>query len=215
MRHHSLGLLGASIVVGSGLWLACGGSDGANDALTATDTEAGTGLPEAGTSDTSTSANDAASGTDTGTGQQDSGGDGGIDPPDAGPGGTTSTIKCGSTTCAIPAQTCCVDTLPGNMTAYGCATTCPGLDAGGGGGIDTAALKCSGQANCAAGTVCCVRQVNNAAASECKASCAGTEAQLCDVNVAASGCNGNTCSNNNIGDWNLPPSYATCGGKGN
>ena len=215
MHRHTLAFLGASIVVGSSLWLACGGSSGANDGLTATDTEAGTVLPEAGTSDTSTSGNDAASGTDTGTGNQGAGADGGIDPPDAGPGGTTSVIHCGSTTCAIPAQTCCVDTLPSNATAYGCAATCAGLDGGAGVGVDTAALKCSSQANCAAGTVCCVRQVNKAAASECKATCDVNEAQLCDVNAAASGCTGTSCSNNNIGDWNLPDSYATCGGKGN
>ena len=212
MRRHTVGLLGASIVLGSGLWLACGGSDGANDPLTATDTDAGTVLPESGTTDTGTSGNDAASGTDTGTGQQ--GADGGVDPPDAGPGGTTTVINCGSTTCSIPAQTCCVDNLANNMTAYGCAATCAGLDAGA--GIDTAALKCSAQANCAAGTVCCVRQVgNNGAASECKATGGGNEAQLCDVNAAVPGCTGSTCSNNNIGDWNLPDTYATCGGKGN
>lgn len=217
MHRRTLGLLAASIVAGSGLWLACGGSDGANDPLTATDTEAGTGLPEAGTKDTSTPPNDAASGTDTGTGNQEAGGgDGGIDPPDAGPGGTTTVINCGSTSCAIPAQTCCIDTLGGGMTAYGCATTCAGLDAGGNGNNDTAALKCSAQANCAAGTVCCVRQVgNNGAASECKATCGGNEAQLCDVTAAVPGCTGSTCSNDKIGDWNLPDTYATCGGKGN
>jgi len=216
MHRRTLGLLGASVIVGSGLWLACGGSEGGNDLLTATDTEAGTLLVEAGTSDTSTTGNDAASGTDTGTTQQDAGGDGGIDPPDAGPGGTTTVIKCGSTTCAIPAQSCCVDQLPNNMTAYGCAASCPGLGGGGGGGGDTTALKCSGQANCAAGTVCCVRQVNNGATSECKASCTGNQAQLCDPLAAVSGCTGQVCSNGiDFSDWSLPPTYATCGGKGN
>jgi hypothetical protein len=32
-----------------------------------------------------------------------------------------------------------------------------------------------------------------------------------------SGCpmdGGQMCSNANIGDWGLPPTYATCGGKG-
>ena len=222
MRSRTLGLLGASIVIGSGLWLACGGSDGANDPLTATDTEAGTVVPEGGTTaDTGTSANDAGTGTDTGTVQQEAGGgDGGVNPPDAGPGGTTTILNCGATTCAIPAQACCVDLLGGGMTAFSCATTCAGLDAGAGGNNnDTAALKCSGQANCAAGTVCCVRQVgNNAAASECKATCGGNEAQLCDVAAVPTGCaagQGNACSNNNIGDWALPQSFATCGGMGN
>lgn len=213
MRRRTLGLLGASILFGSGLWLACGGSDGANDGLTTPTPEAGAPLPEAGNGDTSTGG-DAAAGTDAsdaGTGQP-SGGDGGINPPDAGPGGSTSAINCGSTSCSIPSQNCCVDRLGGNQTAYSCAATCGGIDAG----ADTTALKCSGQANCAIGMVCCVRQLGgNAAASECKATCAGNEAQLCDKSALVTGCVGTTCSNNNIGDWNLPPSYATCGGKGN
>lgn len=215
MRRRTLGLLGASIIVGSGLWLACGGSDGGG-ALTETPTpEAGTVVPEGG-GDTGTTGNDAATGqdaSDAGTGQQEAGGgDGGINPADAGPGGTTSVITCGSTSCSIPAETCCVDRLGGNMTAYGCAAVCPGIDAG----ANTTALKCSGQANCAAGTVCCVRQtVGNGAASECKATCGGNEAQLCDLGAAMSGCTGTMCSNNNVGDWNLPKTYATCGGVGN
>ena len=212
MRGRTLGLLGASIVIGSGLWLACGGSDGGG-ALEARDNDAGTVLPESGTGDTGTSGNDAATGTDAGTGNQEAGGgDGGINPPDAGPGGSTTVINCGATSCSIPAQTCCVDRLGNNMTAYGCATTCPGIDAG----ADTTALKCSSQANCAVGTVCCVSQTgNNGATSECKATCGGNEAQLCDLTAAVSGCTGTTCSKNNIGDWNLPQTYATCGGMGN
>jgi len=215
MRGRTLGLLGASIVLGSGLWLACGGSDGANDALTQPGADGGGVLPEGSTLDTGTGG-DAATGTDAsdaGTGQPEAGGgDGGINPPDAGPGGNTSVITCGSTSCSIPAETCCVDRLGGGMTAYGCAAVCPGVDAG----ADTAALKCSGQANCATGTVCCVRQgAGNSAASECKASCNGNEAQLCDLAAAVSGCTGSTCSKNNIGDWNLPQVYATCGGMGN
>jgi hypothetical protein len=39
---------------------------------------------------------------------------------------------------------------------------------------------------------------------------------LCDPNAAPSGCDaGVQCSSNNIGDWGLPRTYATCGGKGN
>ena len=99
------------------------------------------------------------------------------------------------------------------MTAYGCAATCAGVDAG----VDTTALKCSGQTNCAAGTVCCVQQVGqNGAASECQASCGPKQAQLCAPMATVSGCDaGVACSNNNIGDWNLPQTFATCGGKGN
>lgn len=213
MRRRTLGLLGASVVLGSGLWLACGGSDGANDALTQPAADGGAGLPESSTGDTGTTGNDAASGTDAAAGQKEAGGgEGGINPPDAGPGGTTSVISCGSTSCSIPAEACCVDRISGSMTSYNCASACPGLDAG----ADTIALKCSGQSNCAAGTVCCVRQTgNNGAASDCKPSCTANEAQLCDLAAAVSGCTGAACSSNNIGDWNLPKAYATCGGKGN
>ena len=121
-------------------------------------------------------------------------------------------INCGSTTCAIPAENCCVDHLNG-MTSYSCASVCGAVDAGG----DTIAMKCSGQANCAAGTVCCVEQVGaNGAASQCQPACGPKQAQLCAPMAAVSGCMaGVMCSNTNISDWNLPPSYATCGGQGN
>ncbi len=219
MRKRTLGLLVAAITLGSTVWLACGGSDGAADLTTPPGNDGGD-LPE--TSSTldggggadGSSTTDAADASDDGsTTAEAGGGEGGINPPDAGPGGTTTTIKCGSTTCAIPAQTCCVDRLGAGMTSYACATVCGGVDAGG----DTTALKCSGQANCAAGTVCCVEQVGqNGAASQCQVTCTMNQAQLCDSTATVTGCAvGTMCSNNNIGDWNLPPSYATCGGKGN
>jgi hypothetical protein len=87
---------------------------------------------------------------------------------------------------------------------------------GNGGGGDTAALACSGQANCPAGTVCCVHDAQGGAASECKSACTNGQAQLCDPNAAISGCaNGVKCSSHNISDWNLPATFATCGGVGN
>jgi hypothetical protein len=86
----------------------------------------------------------------------------------------------------------------------------------GGGGGDTASLTCSGQANCVVGTVCCVHETSNGTASECKAKCADNEAQLCDPNAATTGCAaGVKCSNKDIHDWNLPATFATCGGVGN
>jgi hypothetical protein len=85
-----------------------------------------------------------------------------------------------------------------------------------GGGGDTASLTCSGQANCAAGTVCCVQETPSGTASECKTKCADNEAQLCDPSAAVSGCaTGVKCSNHDIHDWNLPATFATCGGVGN
>jgi hypothetical protein len=212
MRTRTLGLLGGSIAMASVLWLACGGSDGAAE-LVGTGNDGG-GQPEASVTAEGGGGADAATGSDGATGSDASdggtttpeagGGDGGIDPPDAGPGGTTTVINCGSTTCAIPTDTCCVDRLGGGMTAYSCATTCPGIAAGG----DTTALKCSGQSNCAAGTVCCVQQVGAAGASSaCQVTCGVNQAQLCAPTAAVSGCGaGVTCSNANI---------ATCGGVGN
>jgi hypothetical protein len=132
-----------------------------------------------------------------------------VNPPDAGPGGNTGSIPCGTTTCAIPAQSCCVSQSD-NGTAYSCSAA----DAGCGGG-DNSALKCSGAANCPPGQVCCVRTTNNGAASDCQTACNGNQAQLCDPKATPTGCDaGVNCSNNNIGDWGLPPTYATCGGKG-
>ncbi len=138
-----------------------------------------------------------------------------MDPPDAGPGGDIANIACGTTTCPIPAETCCVSELAnGGDRSFACVAgaTCPNP----GGGGDVAALKCSSSANCAAGTVCCVSEKDGRAASECKATCGNGEAQLCDRNAPdGGGCpSSDPCSNDNIGDWgNLPRSYATCGGQ--
>lgn len=143
--------------------------------------------------------------------------DGGIDPPNAGPGGDTATIACGATTCPIPAETCCVSEVGGSgNNAFACvaSATCPTVPSGG----ETAALKCTGAANCGPGTVCCIRYNEPRAASECKASCGKNEAQLCDPKAAdGGGCPAaDPCSNDNIGDWGkLPDGFATCGGKGN
>lgn len=222
MRGRNLCLLGATIALGSGLWLACGGSDGGTSDLTTTGDG---GVPEgSSTANADTGVpppnNDAATtpdASDAATAQPEAGGGDGGNPPDAGPGGTTTIISCGSTTCAIPAENCCVDRAVGGAITFACAATCPGPDAG---VVESAALHCSGQSNCAAGTVCCVRQVppNNSAASDCKAACGAKEAQLCSLSAAVSGCaatDAGTCSNANIGDWALPKTFATCGGKGN
>jgi hypothetical protein len=142
--------------------------------------------------------------------------DGGIDPPNAGPGGDTKSIPCGAATCPIPAETCCVSEIANNGdNGYACVAgaTCPSPPGGG----ETASLKCSGAANCAAGTVCCIRWSDPQATSECKTSCANDEAQLCDPKAGdAGGCPpAQPCSNNDIGDWGkLPDSYGTCGGQG-
>jgi hypothetical protein len=139
---------------------------------------------------------------------------------DAGPGGNTSSLTCGSAQCAIPAQVCCVteqrqprDAGGGLVYSYACVmgNSCPMPMNGG-----TNALQCSSAANCAAGTVCCVSQNGQTTTSSCKATCGNNDAQLCDPTAAMTGCSASApCSNNNVGDWGLPPSYATCGGMGN
>ena len=138
---------------------------------------------------------------------------------DGGPGGTTQTLACGGSQCAIPGQSCCV--YPTNPSwTYLCVggSSCPQLDAGGGGGKQGTGLQCSGAANCGQGTLCCVYQdVNKQVVSSCQTSCPPNGAQLCDPNASSSGCapDAGTCSPANIADWGLPKGYATCGGVGN
>ena len=144
--------------------------------------------------------------------------DGGINPDGAGPGGNTSQLACGATSCPIPAETCCVEQVS-NGRSYSCVagSTCPQTSG------DVAALKCSSSANCASGTVCCVTLSNGVVSSECKTSCTpdggrgGDTAQLCDPRAGDSaGCpESQPCSNDNIGDWNLSHAFGTCGGRGN
>lgn len=221
MRSYVLFFLVAS-TGGVLVWAGCG----SDETVAATASEDG----GAGSSSSSSSGSSGPSGSSTSStssggpsdaGQSSSGalgGDGGIDPPDAGPGGDTTKIACGATSCALATDTCCVSELAaGGNNAYACTTTDAGCPPPAGGG-DVVALKCSAQANCPANTVCCVRQTNNGATSECKPACGQNEAQLCDPKALdGGGCTaGNPCSNDNISDWgNLPASFATCGGKGN
>lgn len=219
MRLHHV--LPWAVAVGSGLAVWACGSDGDGNAdLVAQSEDGGAASSSSGATSSSGSSGSSATNKDGGGDGGSSGalgGDGGIDPPDAGPGGSTSAITCGATSCALPAEQCCVSSVPGpGNLSYGCIAAsdagCPQPDGGG----DVTSLKCSAQANCPASTVCCVRQTNNGAASECKATCAGTEAQLCDPNAATTGCAAQIpCSSKNVTDWGLPNTYATCGGKGN
>ena len=89
--------------MGSGLWLACGGADGAG----ALDNATADGGPEGGNADTGGKGNDATAPPGDGASQTEAGGGDGGNNPEAGPGGTTTIITCGSTTCAIPAEACC------------------------------------------------------------------------------------------------------------
>jgi hypothetical protein len=142
------------------------------------------------------------------------------------PGGSTSALSCGTASCVIPGESCCL-TEAGGTFSFACVvgSSCPAAatDAGAGGNGNgqngnTATLQCTSAANCAAGTVCCVSSPNNGATSECKTTCTGDVAQLCDpsASAATTGCAAaQPCSSKNIGDWGLPPTFGTCGGKGN
>lgn len=196
----------ATIGAGAGVWLGCGGTSG--DAFTIPAPDGGEG---------------GANGSSGGPREAGANGvtaDGGVDPASAAPGGDTTSIACGATSCPIPAESCCVTDLPNNGgRSYACVagSSCPAAAGGG----DTTALKCSSAANCAAGTVCCVMQTNGVTTSACQATCVsgkGTDtAQLCDPKAPdGGGCPaGAPCSNDSIGDWGLPKTFATCGGKGN
>ena len=134
---------------------------------------------------------------------------------DAGPGGTTSSLSCGPSTCAIPGQLCCI-AGPAAGPSYACVTgtSCPVVNPGMNPG--SAALACSVGSNCAAGLSCCLDIVNGQSVSTCKASCAASPAQLCDRFISVNGCSvQKPCSNANTNDFGLPATYATCGGVKN
>lgn len=118
-------------------------------------------------------------------------------------------ITCGPQLQCTAAQACCVGQMNGSPS-YSCVNgTCP---------IDQPMLMCAKTADCPMNDVCCVHVQNNTIASACMATCPSTNAwaQLCDPQAMPTGCPmGVMCSNNNIGDWNLPQNFATCGGKGN
>jgi len=159
-------------------------------------------IPDPGAGDAAAST-DAANGTIVGDGGNSS---------TAGPGGSQSTLACGDATCSIPAEVCCVyETSPPKFLCVAGAA-CPAA-AGGSGGT---ALSCSGASNCPSGTVCCVSEVARVVSSQCRVACAKNEAQLCDPTATATGCPSSAaCSSNNVSDWGLPTTYATCGGIGN
>lgn len=154
---------------------------------------------------------------------------GGVNPADAGPGGTTTQLSCGNTSCAIPAQVCCITPTSAGL-AYGCETgTCALPDAGqgnggdggqggnqGGGDVNLVMLSCSDQANCPTGTVCCATRsdaTGTVAACQMGTSCQKDGIQLCDpaAPAATNGCpSGQQCISDNIQDLGLPASFGRC-----
>jgi hypothetical protein len=152
--------------------------------------------------------NDSGGGGDGGGGGDSGGGNDGSVVGDGavGDAGNVS-ISCGSTTCGI-ADTCCVKSQGADAGAFCVTGACPAMQT---------ALKCSKAADCAMGLVCCATiDQNNNVSSTCAATCTGNNsAPLCDPKSDAGCPPMQPCSTNNIGDWNLPNTFGTCGGKGN
>lgn len=140
-------------------------------------------------------------------------------PADAGPGGNTTAIPCGTVICPTSGALCCAYPSSGATGfSYSCVggSTCPIGDAGG--GQTPTVLQCTSTANCTDGKVCCVRpnddnQGAQSSTAVCKASCGANEAQLCDPTATVTGCSPSApCSSANIASWELPSTFATCGG---
>ncbi len=196
----SSGYVVACFVGALTLGAGCGGAT--NTDLVATTSDAGSEAAAQG------------GGSSGGTSGGPGGSNGGINPPGAAPGGDATHLPCGTATCAVPADSCCVADLGNGNLAYSCIAR--GSACGGDAGKNATALGCSAAANCSAGSVCCVNDKNGQTSSSCQPACAKGEAQLCDLKATPSGCAPSVaCSSQNISDWGLSVAYATCGGVGN
>ncbi len=106
--------------------------------------------------------------------------------PIAKPGGNTTSLPCGTMTCAIPTESCCAyhsATQPGLYTGV-CATTCAPPS---GTNDRVATLKCSGPSNCPSSAPrCCYHQMSSGAVeTSCQTSCGSGSADvmLCDPSM--------------------------------
>lgn len=140
---------------------------------------------------------------------------------EAGPGGDTGGMTCGAVRCPTSGAICCAyPSQRGDAFSYLCVggATCPVADAGRGDPQTPTVLGCTTTSNCAIGTVCCIHtnEQNEGAQSStsaCRPTCTDKEAQLCDPAAATTGCAASApCSSENIASWELPPTFATCGG---
>jgi len=143
---------------------------------------------------------------------------------DASPGGDAAVLNCGSESCSLPSQTCCLYDQGGDFSG-GCANGaggCPAEADGGDAGL--VSLGCEVTANCpGSGQICCItHDTNNGTTkSACmlEATCATVtsqhRAELCDPSTADAGCgltHPGPCSSTNVGSWDLPSGFGTCGG---
>jgi hypothetical protein len=121
-------------------------------------------------------------------------------------GGGTA-LTCGTLTCTVPGQTCCVTQSGGQPPfTFACenGSTCSNPNA--------VALQCTSTADCPATEVCCFQQQQGGGSSQCVAQCGGGGTQLCDPHAPNNGgCpQGQQC--NTQGGGGLPGSVGTCGG---
>jgi hypothetical protein len=227
-RRVVVGAVAWSALVSSAVLGACGGDDslaplggddGGSDATTfdANFTDANRGNDSGGTD----------SGRDTGV--ADAGSDATIvddagNFQDASPGGDAAVLNCGGASCNLPEQTCCFYDQGGDFSG-GCANGaggCPAEPDGGDAGL--VSLGCEVTANCpGSGQICCITHDTNdgTTKSGCmlEATCATLthqhRAELCDPSAPDAGCgltHPGPCSSTNIGSWDLPGGFGTCGG---
>jgi hypothetical protein len=126
-------------------------------------------------------------------------------PEGAAPDGSLVAFSCGGTPCSPPAQTCCGTSGAGGQTVLTCqnAPVCSAAS--------TFTLHCQSNADCPSPQACCFQQPQNVGVSACLAGGCGNGLQLCDPNASAPQCaNGQQCSTNPSGGFNLPPGFAGC-----
>ena len=124
-------------------------------------------------------------------------------------------VSCGASACTN-GDTCCVYTSAANDGGLSVSMTCNAQCPAPNGNQQLATFDCTSTADCGSG-VCCIHRQNNVDVSACAPACnsGNNEVQMCDPLAADAGCAPNQpCSTANIADWNLPSTFATCGGHG-
>lgn len=176
-------LLTASLVAFGSL-TACGGDDT-------------TTVPDAST-DTSNPPNDSGGGNDVSNPPND----GSVtDAPVTGDGGTTpGTVQCGTNTCNVPAQVCCVRfQLDGGADGgAGVTRNCTAPNACQNG----ATTECDEKADCPGSEVCCLQLGSGSITGKCQQGCGIQGIQLCKTTTECTNdggvCTSYTCPGNNV-----------------
>ena len=174
---------------------ACGGDD----------TSTPDGGPDASVTD-APSNNDVVNPSDSGGGDVTPGTDASTDGPTS---DGAATVMCGTGTCPLPAESCCVG--GGGTPTY----TCTGGDAG------TCqqgeqAMQCYSNDDCPSNKVCCLDVTNDPGSAACATTCGGgNRVIICDPKLTASQnrCgDASACATNNDNSWQLNNKVSgTCG----